>query len=222
MAIPIIAPYPMPTEAEVPLAEVSWIPDPARAVLLIHDMQRYFMNAFTPGLSPATELVGNIKRLREAADALGMPVMYTAQPGNMTREQRGLLHDFWGPGMNTAPEDREIIEELTPAAGDTVLTKWRYSAFYRTGLRELLADRGRDQLIICGVYAHVGCLMTACDSFTADVQPFFVADALADFSRAEHLMAIGYAARRCGIADTTGRLLGLLWQRQALTAARSG
>lgn len=221
MAIPVIPPYLMPTDAEVPLPVVSWTPDPARAVLLIHDMQRYFMSAFTPGQSPATELVGNIKRLRESADALGLPVIYTAQPGNMSRQQRGLLHDFWGPGMSAAPENREIIEELTPTGMDTVLTKWRYSAFHRTGLRELLADLGRDQLIICGVYAHIGCLMTACDSFTLDVQPFFVADALADFSRTEHLMAVSYAAQRLGVADTTDRLLVRLWQGQPLTAARS-
>src|SRR5579859_3381358 len=139
MAIPIIAPYPMPTEADVPAAEVSWLPDPGRAVLLIHDMQRYFMAGFAAGRSPATELVANIRLLRESADVLGLPVVYTAQPGDMTRQQRGLLHDFWGPGMSAAPENREIIEELAPAARDTVLTKWRYSAFHRTGLRELLA-----------------------------------------------------------------------------------
>jgi isochorismate hydrolase len=122
--------------------------------------------------------------------------------------------------MDSAPESREIIEELAPTERDTVLTKWRYSAFHRTGLQDLLASRGRDQLIICGIYAHIGCLMTACDSFTLDVQPFFVADALADFSAAEHLMAVRYAAQRCGVADTTGRLLGHLSQRRALTPAR--
>lgn len=221
MAIPVIPSYLMPTDAEIPLPAVSWTPHPARAALLIHDMQRYFMNAFTPGQSPGTELVGNIMRLRESADALGLPVIYTAQPGNMSRQQRGLLHDFWGPGMSAAPENREIIEELTPTARDTVLAKWRYSAFHRTGLRELLADLGRDQLIICGVYAHIGCLMTACDSFTLDVQPFFVADALADFTRSEHLMAVSYMARRLGVADTTDRLLAHLWQGQPLTAASS-
>lgn len=221
MAIPVIPSYLMPTDAEIPLPVVSWIPDPARAVLLIHDMQRYFMSAFTPGQSPADELVRNIQRLRQSADALGLPVIYTAQPGNMSRQQRGLLHDFWGPGMSAAPENREIIEELTPATGDTVLTKWRYSAFHRTGLRQLLASLDRDQIIICGVYAHIGCLMTACDSFTLDVQPFFVADALADFSRSEHLMAVSYAARRLGVADTTDRLLGSLWQGQPLASATS-
>ncbi|HXA61334.1 MAG TPA: isochorismatase family protein [Streptosporangiaceae bacterium] len=216
MAIPAIAAYPMPTEADLPAAEVTWVPDPARAMLLIHDMQRYFVNAYPSGRSPATELVGNIRRLRETADDLGIPVAYTAQPGDMTRAQRGLLHDFWGPGMSTDPDSQAIIAELAPAEQDTVLTKWRYSAFHRTGLQVLLTDRGRDQLIICGIYAHIGCLMTACDAFALDVQPFFVADALADFSLAEHLMAVRYATQRCAVAITTQRLLSGLRQDHTL------
>ena len=34
------------------------------------------------------------------------------------------------------PDVVAIVDELTPAPGDEVLTKWRYSAFHRTGLRE--------------------------------------------------------------------------------------
>lgn len=216
MGIPPIAPYPMPTEADIPPAEVAWTPGPRRAVVLVHDMQRYFMRGFAPGGSPITELVANIRLLLDSAHALGMPVAYTAQPGSMTREQRGLLHDFWGPGMSADPENRAIIDELAPASADTVLTKWRYSGFHRTGLADFLAARGRDQLIICGVYAHIGCLMTACDAFTLDVQPFFIADALGDFSRDEHLLAIRYAAQRCAVACTTRQLLGHLQLGQPL------
>ncbi|HEY2576234.1 MAG TPA: isochorismatase family protein [Streptosporangiaceae bacterium] len=210
MGIPPIAPYPMPAEADIPPAEVAWTPDPRRAVVLVHDMQRYFMTGFAPGGSPGTELVANIRLLLDAAHAQGMPVAYTAQPGSMTRGQRGLLHDFWGPGMSSDPQNRAIIDELAPVSADTVLTKWRYSGFHRTGLADFLAARGRDQLIICGVYAHIGCLMTACDAFTLDVQPFFTADALGDFSRDEHLLAIRYAAQRCAMVCTTRQLLSQL------------
>ncbi|MFG3494206.1 isochorismatase family protein [Streptomyces sp. NPDC047928] len=213
MAIPPIAPYALPGASELPGNKVSWTPDPDRAVLLVHDMQRYFVAPFAAGASPLTELIGNIRRLRETAADLGVPVVYTAQPGGMTRDQRGLLHDFWGPGMSVDPGNRDIVDELAPAPGDTVLTKWRYSAFHRTGLTELLAEQGRDQVVICGVYAHIGCLVTACDAFAMDVQPFLVADALADFSRDEHLMALRYAASRCAVTAVTDTVLTALRAR---------
>lgn len=166
-------------------------------------MQRYFLRFFPAGQSPLTELTANTANLLAAARAAGMPVFYTAQPGGMTRRERGLLHDFWGPGMGRGEADRRIADEVAPADGDVVLTKWRYSAFFRSDLEQRLRRRGRDQLVVCGVYAHVGCLMTACDAFTRDIEPFLVADALADFSLDHHLMALRYAADRCAVAVST-------------------
>src|SRR5690606_14607414 len=144
-------------------------------------------------------------RLRAACDALGIPVFYTAQPPVQPARDRALLNDFWGPGL-TAPEhqaDAAIIDALAPHPEDTVLTKWRYSAFQRSDLRERLARLERDQLIITGVYAHIGCLSTALEAFMQDVQAFLAIDACADFSLAEHEMAIRHVAQRCGASLTT-------------------
>ncbi len=94
-----------------------------------------------------------------------------------------------------------------PEEGDVHLTKWRYSAFQRSDLLERMKEQGRDQLLITGVYAHIGCQTTAVDAFMYDIQPFFVGDALADFSLEYHASALRYVASRCGRALTTEECL---------------
>jgi isochorismate hydrolase len=210
--IPEIVPYAMPED--LPANVARWTVDPSRAVLLVHDMQHFFLRPFG-GRAPAPQLVANTTRLRRTAAALGMPVAYTAQPGGMTREQRGLLKDFWGPGMTPSPEDCEVIAPIAPADGDWLLTKWRYSAFFNTELRARMWRAGRDQLVVCGVYAHVGVLMSAAEAFTYDIQPFLVADAVADFSEAEHRLALDYAAGRCAVVTTTDDVLAQIGVTEA-------
>ncbi|MBY5232276.1 Isochorismatase, partial [Bacillus paranthracis] len=68
-------------------------------------------------------------------------------------------------------------------------------------------EQGRDQLIICGIYAHIGCLLTACEAFMDGIQPFFVADAVADFSLEHHKQALEYASNRCAVTTSTNSLL---------------
>jgi bifunctional isochorismate lyase/aryl carrier protein len=207
MAIPAILPYSMPMAADFPKNKVSWKADPKRSVLLIHDMQQYFLNAYTSGASPLTVFLDNIRTLKTQCAELGIPVVYTAQPGSQTSEERGLLRDFWGAGLADDPEQSKIADSVAPGEKDTVFTKWRYSAFKRSKLLEYMQEQGRDQLIICGVYAHIGCLLTSCDAFMQDLKPFLVGDAVADFSLEHHTMAMKYAADNCGVIISTELLL---------------
>ena len=204
MALPTIEPYSVPSE--LPPNRAAWPADPSRAALLIHDMQNYFIDAFPAGAEPISTVLPAITRLRSAALALGLPVFYSAQPGDQDPADRGLLSAFWGPGLSCGPP-AEIVDALRPGPADRLITKWRYSAFQRTPLSDLLRSAGRDQLIICGVYAHLGCLLTACDAFMQDIQPFFIADAVADFSAADHVQALGYAAGRCAVVTTADGLV---------------
>jgi bifunctional isochorismate lyase/aryl carrier protein len=210
MAIPAIDPYPMPTEDELPENTARWTIDPGRAVLLVHDMQNFFLRPFPRGQAPTTDLLANVAALKARFTAVGAPIAYTAQPGGMTDGQRGLLKDFWGPGMSSDPEHRKIPDRVAPGGSDVVFTKWRPSAFCRTDLLAMLRDKGRDQLVICGVYAHVGILMTAHEGFSNDIQTFLVADAVADFTPAFHRMALEYAASRCSVAVSTRSALAML------------
>ncbi|SDI30102.1 isochorismatase family protein [Paraburkholderia phenazinium] len=200
--IPIIDPYHLPQRSDVCANIAGWRPDPKRAVLLVHDMQPFFLRPL-PGDALAQPLVEKVESLVSGARALGVPIAYTAQPGGMTVEQRGLLKDFWGPGMAVDPVDREIPGDLAPRSGDWVFTKWRYSAFFKTDLLSKFRETGRDQLVICGVYAHIGILATAIEAYSNDIETFIVADAVADFTRESHLMALNYAAQACAVVAFT-------------------
>lgn len=220
MAIPKIAGYTLPTREEVPANIVDWQLDLDRAALLVHDMQNYFIDAYVEAPELITPVVENIAAIRSLASQLGIPVVFTMQPGDQHPSRRGILADFWGPGLATG-RDTEVIDALEPMSGDIEVTKWRYSAFQRTDLRELLGHHGRDQLIVTGVYAHMGCLLSAAEAFMSDVSPFFVLDATADFSRDEHLMAATYAAKRCGAVVTTEEVAASLRRHVATIGANS-
>jgi bifunctional isochorismate lyase/aryl carrier protein len=210
VTIPRISSYPVPAFAGMTQNRVQWKPEPRRAALLIHDMQEYFLGFYDRGAAPIASMLPNIARIAEACRAREIPVFYTAQPAAQSREERGLLNDMWGPGLTAAPEAHPIVSELAPQADDVVITKYRYSAFQRTDLLASLHARGRDQLIICGVYAHIGCLLTACDAFMNDVQPFLVSDGVADFSAREHELALRYVSERCGVTLDSALLLDAL------------
>ncbi|MFE7590801.1 isochorismatase family protein [Kitasatospora sp. NPDC057512] len=210
MGLPRIPRYPMPAAEELPANRVAWTVDPARAVLLVHDLQNHFLDAFDAEAAPVTELLGNVEALAEAARAAGVPVVYSAQLGGQSPAERGLQQDFWGPGIPADPRATAIADAVAPAPGDTVLTKWKYSAFVRTELEQLLREQGRDQLVITGVYAHIGVQATACDAWMRDVQAFVVADAVADFGPAEHRGALAWVAGRCGMVATAETVLGAM------------
>lgn len=196
--LPTIADYVPPAREEFPVNRVEWRIDPSRAVLLVHDMQQYFVDAYGEGSRAASSAIANIQQLRAAAQEAGVPVYFTAQPPSQRLEDRRLLWDFWGPGIQDDGR-HVIVDSLRPVAEESLITKWRYDAFVRTDLQERIQDAGRDQLIVTGIYAHIGVLMTAISAFMRDIQPFLVADAVADFSLDYHREALRYAAERCAV-----------------------
>ncbi|EFL6696503.1 enterobactin biosynthesis bifunctional isochorismatase/aryl carrier protein EntB [Escherichia coli] len=207
MAIPKLQAYALPESHDIPKNKVDWAFEPQRAALLIHDMQDYFVSFWGENCPMMEQVIANIAALRDYCKQHNIPVYYTAQPKEQSDEDRALLNDMWGPGLTRSPEQQKVVDRLTPDADDTVLVKWRYSAFHRSPLEQMLKESGRNQLIITGVYAHIGCMTTATDAFMRDIKPFMVADALADFSRDEHLMSLKYVAGRSGRVVMTEELL---------------
>lgn len=206
MSIPQAINYEAPLEPW-PVSRADWRIDTQRSALLIHDMQRYFLRPYATSCSALKDAIANTASLIDKARASNIPIFYTAQTGVQSEIPRGLQADLWGSGMQPIPEHTEIISELTPSAQDTVLVKHRYDAFAHSPLREKLEREGRDQLLICGVYAHIGVLATAFSAFQSEIKPFVVADAVADFGAVEHRRALEQIASCCGVVTLTSEVL---------------
>ncbi|SJL85125.1 isochorismatase family protein [Vibrio palustris] len=215
MSIPKLNSYSLDNLLDGITNKVSWNLDANRAVLLIHDMQQYFLDFYADDALKA-RLIQTVSEIKAACKAQGIPVVYTAQPGDQAPQDRALLTDFWGTGLKASDQVTRIVPELAPDTDDTVLTKWRYSAFKRSPLLETMQEQQRDQLIIVGVYAHIGCMLTAADAFMYDVQAFFVADGLGDFSREDHIDALQYVAKRCGYVTNQADILQCIQEQQSV------
>lgn len=217
MAIAKIPSYSLPAVHELPEARAPWDFEPPRAALLVHDLQDYFLAPFGDESPLLDSVLRNVEELIVSCRALGVPVIFSAQPGEQSRRERGLLWDLWGPGIISSPGTEGFPKQIQPRAEDIILHKKRYSAFHDTELEAQLAQRGRTQLLITGVYGHIGCLATATDGFMRGIEPFLVADAIADFSEHDHQTALRQVARTCGVVTHTEALLG--WLKYSATGA---
>lgn len=207
-ALPTLIDYaaPLPPARVLPASKADWDLDPGRAAVLVHDLQEYFLRPFDPGCPALTTALDGTARILAAARAAGVPVFYTAQDGD--HSDRGLQGDLWGPGMRADAADTAIVPAVAPAPGDQLVTKRRYSAFAKTDLGERLAATGRDQLVITGVYAHIGITATALDAFQREVHPFVPADAIAAFTPEQHARALDIVADSCGVVTLTQDVVG--------------
>lgn len=212
MTIKKIENYRIPKVEEIERNQLEWEINPQKSVLLIHDMQNYFINFFDDN-DLIKRVIENIKKIKKECKNKGIQVIYTAQPGNQTLEQRGLLQDFWGDGIPDNGNVQSVIDELAPEKDDIVLTKWRYSAFTKTNLHNYFKENEKDTIIITGVYSHIGCIATACDAFMNEIKPIVISDANADFSREEHISALNYVTKRCGVVQSSEELKDLITQR---------
>jgi trans-2,3-dihydro-3-hydroxyanthranilic acid synthase len=195
MSIPQIENYQLRSADLSVINIVKWRQENERSILLVHDMQQYFLDLYP--LALRRELVENCKNLLCYAREHNIPVVYTAQRGDMSEKERGLLLDIWGKGMSSQSEHTVITEELAPEKEEAVLAKWRYSAFHATTLHDIFLEHHRDQMIICGVFAHIGVLTSAIDAYSRDIEVFLVQDAIADFSKQAHFQALKNAAECC-------------------------
>src|SRR5689334_22245321 len=136
--------------------------DPARAALIIQDMQNdviieggAFADSGAPAHAIAQGAVANVQALAQAFRVAGSPVIhiwYIVEPGAAglklnaplfagVKESNALVRGSWG----AAPADG-----LEPREGDHVVEKMRMNGFFDTRLDVLLRGLGTETIVITG------------------------------------------------------------------------
>ena len=192
-----IKPYPLPGTEALALNKVDWPLNGADTVLLVHDMQQFWLDFFLD----SAPLIDSVGQLIAAARAAQIPIVYTRGERPKHQAERALGLDMWGPGLahpDVTEHDTAITAQLAPQPQDFVIDKVRVSAFYETPLAPLLLKLGRRQLMICGVFAHHGVMVSTIEAFMRNYKVQLIADAVGDYSEDDHWMALRYIAQTSG------------------------
>jgi len=111
----------------------------------------------------------------------------------------------------TAPDWAELVPELGPEAGDFVITKRQWGAFYGTELDLQLRRRGIDTIVLCGISTNIGVESTARFAYEYGYQQIFVEDAMTSGrSREDHDSTVKNVFPRMGRVRKTKDILAEL------------
>ena len=125
------------------------------------------------------------------------------------RESRILIRDTWS---------REILDELKPQEGDTVVYKTRYSGFYGTDLDSILKTRGIKSLIVTGATTCVCVDSTIRDAMFRDYTCVLLEDCTgepigSESTRSNHEAAL-LTIQTFGWVSTSAELIEALRRRE--------
>jgi ureidoacrylate peracid hydrolase len=156
--------------------------DPRSTALIVVDMENDFVAAGAAMETPSAQtLLPHLNAALAACRQGGIPVIYTTHVHRSDGCDLGLLrHDPRIGSGNALVDDTPgiaIYPEIAPRAGEVVIKKHRFSAFYNTDLEIILRGLGVDTVVITGVTTENCCHATARDAFFRDYKVVFLADA---------------------------------------------
>ncbi len=158
------------------------LPFGKRPALLIVDFVKAYLEKDSPLYARVEDALASNERLLAAARGARIPVVFTnveyepggADGGVFYRKVPALKAFERGSPLGAFPDS------LMPGAGELVVTKQYASAFFGTGLAEMLKGLNIDTLLITGLSTS-GCVRaTALDACQHGFLPFLVREACGD------------------------------------------
>lgn len=201
----------------------DWI-NPSSTALCIIDVQYDFaspdgaMSQYDVEMKSVYPAIENMKRLREAANKIDMPVIFI---GLRTSPKTDSIS--WKQRMTRCGQEPdkayalcrkdtlgESFYEILPSERDIIFYKPKYSAFADTNFAELLHSKGIDTLITCGLTTECCVDSTVRDAAQLDFSVFLVNDACAAYRQDYHDVSLAVLAESFSINfDTHAMIVAL-------------
>jgi nicotinamidase-related amidase len=171
----------------------------AASVLLVVDMQKFFLDQASPTFTcGGLAILPIVKRLIDAFRRAGRPVIFTRHVHHPADLDSGIMGWWWkGKCLEGSPES-EVHPDLAPWREEKVIFKHRYSAFYNTDLETVLRCLKVEDVVVSGIMTNLCCESTARDAYYRDYRVFFPADGTGSVSEEMHMasllnLAFGFA-----------------------------
>lgn len=177
----------------------------ARTAIIMIDMQNMYLEQEKrdrfgwPPIFRFDEVVAECAALLTDARSQGLPIIYTRQisrpdGADATPSMRRLAATLPDPVDNAVAGDgawgSQVLDAVAPEAGDIVIEKLRWDAFYATELDSVLRNLDVNRLVIAGLQTNV-CVETT--TRTALMKNFEVAvpeDAVSTDGESLHVNAL--------------------------------
>jgi len=178
--------------------------DPRRAALIAYDVCRRALTPADPGRRDAMRPVLDAwVRVIAVARTAGMPVIYTtpvsrADGADVVMLPTDLSAETGVPPLTNAVEgtaEAGFPDEITPRPEDYVFLKRRPSAFYGTGVAELLHMLRRDTIIIGGGATNRGVETSVREAFNLDIATVVVRQCCWGSDAAAHAYSLDKAMK---------------------------
>ena len=178
--------------------------DPRRAALIAYDVCRRALTSADPARSAAMRPVLDAwVRMIAVARAAGVPVIYTTPVSRSDGADVVMLPtDLWrrpvcrrSPTPSRARPEAGFPDEIAPRPEDYVFLKRRPSAFYGTGVTELLHMLRRDAIIIGGGATNRGVETSVREAFNLDLASVVVRECCWSGDAAAHAYSLDKAMK---------------------------